>query len=590
MRKVFLGIFLGLLLAAVLLVAGVVGVVRMAGKGGVEVASNSLLVLDWGGTLPGHQIPLAEADLGAPVTLSRVLEALREAAGREEIQGLLIEDNLQLPREYLAELAGAVEAFRAAGKPVWAHLEMGIGTSYLTACLADTLALSPGAGGGLVLPGPRVSRLYMAEALRKLGVKVHVLHQGEAKGFGEEYVLQEMSPAVRENLGRLVEDLLTEELGWVGSRRGLDPARLEAELRRPERVWLSPGQARELGLADTLLSRSDFDAAVEARWPGHSRLSLSDWIRSRPQPPVPAQGVTETRDHVAVLWAEGEIVPGMAGGSGVQIESAAMLEDIRTLRDSDAVKAVVLRVESPGGSALASEEIYQELVKLAAAKPLWVSAGPVAASGGYYLSVPGAQLWASPFSVMGSIGVVAVVPDLSGSAAKLGLTAQGIHPLPAGRLGDLGSPVDAATLASMEARLGEVYAEFQARVRAHRPLDATALAAVAGGRVWGGRRAKELGLVDALGGLEDCLDSLQASLGGEDLPVAHYPAQENLLSLLLSGRLRPRDLLPLAGASAWQGSLLPPGTAPWLRRLEEEPARWADPAWMLRAEDRLLLP
>jgi hypothetical protein len=93
-----------------------------------------------------------------------------------------------------------------------------------------------------------------------------------------------------------------------------------------------------------------------------------------------------------------------------------------------------------------------------------------------------------------------------------------------------------------------------------------------------------------LGGLEDCLDSLQASLGGEDLPVAHYPVQENLLSLLLSGRLRPRDLLPLAGASVWQGSLLPPGTAPWLRRLEEEPARLADPAWMLRAEDRLLLP
>jgi protease-4 len=590
MRKVFLGIFLGLLLAVVLGIVGVVGLVRMAGKGGMEVASNSLLVLDWGGSLPGHQIPLSEADLGAPVTLSRVLEALREAAGRDEIQGLLIEDDLQLPREYLTELAGAVEAFRQAGKPVWAHVELGYGNSYLAACLADTLALSPGAGGGLLLPGPRVSRLYMADALRRLGVKVNVLHQGEAKGYGEEYVRQEMSPAVRENLSLLVEDLLTEELGWIGQRRGLDPAILGAQLRQPGEVWLSPGRALELGLADTLLSRTDFHAAVEARWPGHARLSLSEWIRSRPQPPVLDKGVTETRDHVAVLWAEGEIVPGMAAGGSVQIRSDEMIREIRDLRESDAVKAVVLRVESPGGSALASEEIYQELVKLAASKPLWVSAGPVAASGGYYLSVPGARLWASPTSVMGSIGVVALVPDLSGSAAKLGLSSQGIHPLPAGRLGDLGGPVDPATLASMEARLGEVYAEFRSRVLTHRPLDEAGLARVDGGRVWSGRRAHELGLVDQLGTLAECLDSLQAGLGGGLLPVAHYPAQENLLSLLLSGRLRFRDLLPLAGGATWRESLLPAGAAPWLRRLEEEPARLADPSWMLRAEDRLLLP
>jgi len=185
---------------------------------------------------------------------------------------------------------------------------------------------------------------------------------------------------------------------------------------------------------------------------------------------------------------------------------------------------------------------------------------------------------------------VALVPDLSGSAAKLGLSSQGIHPLPAARLGDLGSPVDAVILAAMEARLGEVYAEFRSRVLTHRPLDEVALARADGGRVWSGRRARELGLVDQLGTLAQCLDSLQVDLGGAVLPVIHYPAQENLLSLLLSGRLRPRDLLPLAGGASWKESILPAGAAPWLRRLEEEPARLADPSWMLRAEDRLLLP
>jgi protease-4 len=289
---------------------------------------------------------------------------------------------------------------------------------------------------------------------------------------------------------------------------------------------------------------------------------------------------------VAVLWAEGNIVPGMVEGAQVQIQSRAMIDLIQDLRESDAVKAVVLRVESPGGSALASEEIYQELVKLAKAKPLWVSAGPVAASGGYYLSVPGAQIWASPFSVLGSIGVVALFPDVSGAAGKLGLSAQGIHPLPASRLGDLGSPVEAATLAAMNVRLGEVYQEFRGRVLAHRPLTEDQLTPVAGGRVWGGRRALELGLADQLGGLEDCLDSLQSSLGKTPLPVAHYPQQESLFSLLLSGHLRPRDLLPLSRLEVGAKWL---GAGDFVRQVQESPEHLRDPYWMLRAEESLQL-
>lgn len=585
MKKVILGVFLGLLLSVVLLVAGLFGLVKLAGQGEFTIAENSLLVLDWSGPLPGHQISVADAGLNTPVTLSHVLEAIREAAGREEIRGLLIERNLELPLEYLPELAGAVEAFRRAGKPVLAHVEMGLGSSYLAACLADSLSLSPSASGGLILPGPHVSRLYMGDALRRLGIQVHVLHQGEAKGYGEEYVQQAMSAPVRENLGLLVEDLLKEELDWIGARRGVDPARLRQELSRPERLWLSPQEALQLGLADTLLSRADWDQALEARFPGHSKLSLSDWIGSRSQMHAPDQPTVSTSDHVAVLWAEGNIVPGMVEGGQVQIQSRAMIETIQDLRESDAVKAVVLRVESPGGSALASEEIYQELVKLAQAKPLWVSAGPVAASGGYYLAAPGARIWASPFSVMGSIGVVAVLPDISGGLGKLGLSSQGIRPLPAARLGDPTLPLESSTLAALDLRLGQVYDEFRARVLAHRPLSAEQLAPVAGGRVWSGRRALELGLVDQLGDLATCLDSLQASLGAQALPVQHYPRQDNLLSLLLSGRLRPRDFLPgsqLEGIK-WLGA------NEFIHQVEKAPERLRDPYWMLRAEESLLL-
>jgi protease-4 len=582
MKRMILGIFIGLLLALGLLVGGIWGLVRLAGRGELEVPAQALLVLDWSGSLPGHQISPMDANLGTPVTLSRVTEAIRQAASRPEIQALLIDRHLELPREYLSELDAAVAEFRRQGKPVLAHSELGIGTSYLAACLADEVALSPSVSGGLVLPGPRVSLTYMADGLAKLGIKVHVLHQGEAKGFGEQYARQEMSAPVRQNLGGLVDDLLAEELRWVGSRRGVDAALLHAELVRPERLWLTPQEAVELGLADTLLSRPAWEDRLEERFPGARRLSLSSWISSRRMMPTPGRDLTPDVDnHIAVLWAEGSIVPGISESAQVQIQSRAMIEAIRALAEADAVQAVVLRVESPGGSALAAEEIYQELVKLGERKPLWVSAGPMAASGGYYLAVPGRQLWISPFSVVGSIGVVGLLPDLSAGAKRLGLNPQVVAPLPAARLGNLGHPVEAATLAAMESRMALIYGEFRSRVLAHRPFSEEQLAPLAGGRVWAGRRAVELGLADHLGNLQDCLGSLQAELGGRDLPVRHYPRQKSLLTLLMEGSLRPRDLLPGAALGPAVQAL---GGGDLVSVLEREPARLADPRWSLRAE------
>lgn len=581
MKKIFLGIFLGLLLALGLLVGGVWSLVRLAGGGETKLAANTLLVLDWSGPLTGHQVNPVDAGLGTPVTLSSVTAAIRDAATRPEIKALLIERHLELKREYLEEIGAAVEVFRQAGKPVLAHLELGVGSSYLAACLADSVGLSPSASGGLLLPGPGVSLIYMGQALARLGIRVHVLHEGEAKGYGEQYAQQEMSPAVRQNLGGLVNDLLDEELGWIGARRGLQAADLKVELSRPERLWLAPREARQLGLVDTLISRADWEEALEVRYPGAERLSISDWIGSRTRLPKTGGDKVRLGDHVAVLWAEGGIVPGLSSSAQVQIQSRALIEEIRALKDADAVKAVVLRVESPGGSALAAEEIYQELRKLGEKKPLWVSAGPVAASGGYYLAAPARRIWVSPFSVMGSIGVVALVPDLSAAAGKLGLAPQTIQPLPGGRLGNLGSPVEAATLAALRLRMVEIYHEFRSRVTAHRPLSEAQLAPIAGGRVWSGRRAVELGLADDLGGLQDCLDSLQASLGGPALPVVDYPEQETLLGLLLAGHLKARDLLPGAGLGRLATQL---GGGEFLRQVEEDPMRLQDPRWTLRAE------
>lgn len=548
MKKFFFGVIAGMMLFVLLIVGGLYALGRSFQSNAQVIEGDQLLVLGWSGVLPGHRIDAFDADFKTPITLSHLREALNRAAAADEIKGVLIESDLQLPREYLHELQPCFEALRDAGKPVLAHLELAYGRGLLLASLADRLSLSPSAAGGVYYSGPALHRTYMQEALEKAGVEVHVIHEGEAKGFGEAYAANEMSPAVRQNLGTLVSDLLDLEIGWLAKHRDIEKDLLRRELLRADRLGLSPAEALELGLVDQLETRGDWLVAVEAQFPDAERLALSDWMDSIGRRSFPGQvPKSESADHVAVLWAEGGIVPGGEQKGRVKIATRELVDQIAELREADAVKGVVLRVESPGGSALASEELYQELLKLAADKPLWVSAGPVAASGGYYLALPGEQLWLSPYTVAGSIGVVALLPEFAGTTDKLGLHPQSITHTPMAELSTFGAEVPPAIIAMLRGRMGEVYREFRDRVETHRPVDPAEYLDYAEGRVFAGSRARQLGLADALGNLDDCIAAFKLEKGLDGLKAVNYPRQESLFDLLLKGAIKPRDLLPGAG-------------------------------------------
>jgi protease IV len=551
MKKFFGGVLTGVLLVVLAMVLGMVGLFHWVGRQAEPaIADKSVLVFDLKGLLPGHQIEPASADLFAPLSLSTVLHALDEAARDPRIVGMLIEGSPRLPRQYLEELKVAVDGFRAEGKPVLAHLELGFDGSYGLACLADRIALSPSVSGGLFLAGPSVESLYMRAGLEKLGVELRVLHVGEAKGFGEKYAADRMSPAVRENLGLLVEDLFDEQLRWIAEHRGVERETLRRVLLEPGRLSIAPREALELGLVDQVASRAAWVEAVHEQFDEAPRLSLSRWIRSRPQWPsrLEPEGAAGG-EHLAVVWAEGGIVPGAGEGGGVEISSRRFVTLLEKLREDEQTLAVLLRIESGGGSALASDEICRELQRLAERKPLHVSIGPVAASGGYYIAAPARRIWASPGSVTGSIGVVALLPDLSSAAGKLGLTPQGIQPTALARLAAPGNPLEEATVAGLSAQLDKIYAEFTGRVLEHRPIARDELAAIAGGRVWSGRRALDLGLVDTLGTLSEAVDALRHELERPDLRLRHLPRVRSLVEQLLEGELKPGDLLPgLAGA------------------------------------------
>ena len=416
----------------------------------------------------------------------------------------------------------------------------------------------------------------MRPLLDRYGVKMHVLHQGEAKGFGEHYVRDTMSDAVRANLGLLVEDLWSLQLNWIADHReGVDVRALRSFVEDPAHVIMLPADAEQLHLVDELRSRADWQRSMERRFNDAEWVSVENYLAQQSR-----KSATVVGQHVAVLWAEGGIVGGESAANSVSISSRSLIEDLEDLRDDEEVRAIVLRVESPGGSALASEEIYCKLEEIRSEKPLLVSMGRVAASGGYYISAPGQQIWASPATITGSIGVVSVIPDFAKAADKLGVQPDGVYSTPLATMTRLGNPVPPELLASLDHYMAGTYVEFRDRVTRYRPLDDEQLLPIAGGRVWSGSRAQELGLVDSLGTLEDVIQraAWQAELG--DAQVVHYPKVESLMDLFLSGEIKPKDLLPHA-QSGYMNALADPELEKLLADLQAGRTR-RDPAEMVQ--------
>jgi protease IV len=546
MKKYFFGLFSGIVLVIILIVAGFAALLsNLAGDTAVK-SDNSVMLLKWGDLLPGHGLSPMDANLNAPLTLTTVRESIINAANDPAVKAILIDGRAPMRGEHVLELASALEVFQANGKQILAHLDSGSDNSYMLASLADRISLSPSAAGGLMLFGPRLENYYMRDALDKLGIKVNVVHVGEAKGFGERYSRQDMSTPVKENLSLLINDLFSESLEWISANRNTKKDDLKAAITAENRLSFLPEEVLEMGLVDFLETRSEWKDYIDSEFDNPDWISPADLL-SPSQPFGPsARPVGCFQPHIAVLWAEGAIYPGSIRESSGRINSTKLIKNIRDLAEDDNVKAMIFRIESPGGSALASEEIYQELLAFSQIKPLIASMGTVAASGGYYIAAPAKEIWLSPFSVTGSIGVVSTIPDVSGAAGKLGINTEGIYLTEFSRFFALGKPVQEKHLQLFQAKMAVIYKEFKQRVLAHRPLDENSLEAVAGGKVWSGRRAIELGLADKIGGLDAVIASTRKSMDSAEMPTVNYPLPMTLFDMISQGNFSPRDFIPSA--------------------------------------------
>ncbi len=476
-----------------------------------------------------------------------LVDAVEAAVDDERIAAISLNLNnltgASLP--ILQRLGRELSAFRETGRKVVAYGDFFLQAQYYIAAHADEVYLHP--SGAVFLPGYGRYRLYMREALEKLKVESHVFKVGEYKSFLEPYTRDDMSEEDRASSKEWLDALWQAYRDDVRTARGLDPGAVDSYVSEfVERLRASNGNLARLavdaGLVDELRTRDQYRTRMKALVGDSSdgnafkQVSFRNYVT-----PMRRLAKVGRGDAIGVIVAKGDILDGEHPQGTIGGDTIARL--LGQARHSDEIKAVVLRVDSGGGSKFASEIIAREVQLLReAGKPVVASMGAVAASGGYFISMDADEIWALPTTITGSIGIGAHIPTLQDSLDALGLHVDGVGTTQFSgdfRIDrDLGEPAENVLQLSIEYG----YRDFVGRVATARGMSFDAVDAVARGRVWIGSTAKSLGLVDRLGDLEDAIVAAAARAGlGDDYAVRYIEKEltfRESLALQLAGQAR----------------------------------------------------
>ena len=535
-RKFFRGLFKGLdglrKVLHLLLLLLIFGFVIGALQGSIpKLPSDAALVLRPEGEIVEQpagdpfELALAEArGMGrGETTLRDLTDAIAAASADERIKTLLIEfdEMTGAGQPTLDEFARAITAFRKSGKKVVAT---GLGYSrdtYYVAAHADEIYLDP--QGLVALEGYERFRNYYKDALDKLGVDINVFRVGTYKSAVEPYIRNDMSPEDHEASQAFVNSLWDTYLTAVAKARGMKPETIRSYVDTfSPQVKAARGDAAKVALDAKLVTALKTPLQVEERIIALSSkdeesesfrsVSLKDYLRVvRAEDKI----AKHPNARVAVVIGSGEIVDG--SGSGGVISGDDMSKVIRKARLDKDIKALVLRIDSPGGSVTASEQIYRELLAFKQTKrPVVISMGDLAASGGYYIAAPADEIWASPATITGSIGIFGLFPTAPRTFEKLGIGVDGVGTTPLSGELRLDRPVGPAASVLIQSIIEHGYEEFLGKVVAGRKKTRDEVDAIGQGRVWAGRDALRLGLVDKLGSLDQAVASAAKRAGLAD--------------------------------------------------------------------------
>jgi protease-4 len=518
-----IGSFIALLLIFFVIRAGIRAGFDALADEEIRIKKNSVLVVDLAS--PVNDRPDSGPTFGFGGEISRangladVLKAIDHAKEDDRIKGILLRMSYVTPGlATLSELREKLTEFKSSGKFIVAYGNFSGQRSYYVSSIADEIYLNP--AGIFELRGFSALVSFYKQALEKLGIEMQVYYAGKYKGSTEPFRLERLSEENRTQIRAYLSSVYSEFFGTIADARGKSLAEVDSLARNL--VIRSPQDALAHDFIDGAVY---FDEVLDKL---REKVGIEDTTK-----PVPMVALSKYIDQlegsrgpkdkvIAVVYAEGTIVDGMATDGSVGGEAFA--KEIRRLRHDEKVKAIVLRINSPGGSAMASEVIWREVQEARASKPVIVSMGNLAASGGYFIAAPGDVIVAQPNTLTGSIGVFLIWPNMQELFEdKLGITHDTVT---IGRFADLGNPFRAVTPEEAAVFQGEVdrsYRDFVRKVADGRNMDTSAVHDIAQGHIWSGTQALDIGLVDTLGGLEDAIAIAAQRAGLDRYSVRPFP-------------------------------------------------------------------
>jgi protease-4 len=532
MKNFLIGVVSGFLfagLAAVILFFVAVRVAASFGEKNTKVADNSTLILKLEGAVPEKpptEFPIPFLQDQTPLSMPQIWEMLHKASTDNKVKAILIEPHsLAAGFSQLQEIRQLLVDFKKSGKPLIAFLRNPGTREYYLASAADKIYLTP--EDSLDLKGIHLEPLFLKGALDKLGVRMDVVHAGKYKDAGDMFTQTTMTPETREVLNNVLDQLYGDMVATIASGRKKTPEEVKAII---DQGPFMADAAKANGLIDTLAYEDQVADEVAKSLGQKALVKLSQ--KTYANTPGP------TGKRIALIVGQGEILRGSgnsAFGEQDGIISEPFMKLIRDVENDSSIKGAILRVDSPGGDGIASDDILHEAKNLSKKKPLVISMGDLAASGGYFISMTGDPIVAYPNTITGSIGVIFMKPNLHGLYDKLGIQKDILQ---RGRYSDLDSDYVQMTddeQAKIRTQIDQFYKVFVSRVADGRKKPFDQIQELAQGRVWMGAQAKQNGLVDELGGLDKAIEMVKKKAGigaNENITLVTYPGKKTIFDLM----------------------------------------------------------
>jgi protease-4 len=500
----------GIVLALVLVAVIGIAIIAASINSGPSIENNSVLVLKISGDLPdfSSENPMAQLLGNEPQTsFASVLTNLRKAKVDKRIGGVLLD--IEFPAigwGKADELREAIADFKSSGKPVYAYMELGMNKEYYIATAADKIFVPP--TGDLYINGLQAEATFYRGSLDKLGIEPEVIQIGKYKNAPDSYTRKEMSEAQREVINALLDDFYGRLVGGIAETRGKTPDEVRAII---DNAPYNAVQAQQQNLIDGAIYRDDVHNQLKKQLGYTESESLNFTSESKYREVTPESVGLAGGERVAVIFASGGIMSGKSNdgsfGGAQTAGSDTLVKAINDAAADSSIKAIILRVDSPGGSALASDLIWHAIENAKTKKPVVTSMGDVAASGGYYIAANSNKIVAEPTTVTGSIGVFLGKPNVRGLYDWLGINSQTVTRGKNAGIFDVGRNWTPEERAVFENQAKNIYYDnFVPKVAAGRGRAKEYIDSIGQGRVWTGRQAKENGLVDEFGGLNKAIE------------------------------------------------------------------------------------